>query len=257
MSPTVGYWEPHTASIDFCEENYAYSIYIAEPLNTVSALPIALAGVWSLWLTPPSLRWPRFILCWVAFMIVGIGSMALHATLRRPGQALDEIPMVLANLCFAFCLKLPDEADAPRLIAMLLVIGTALVTVYLVYEVYVVFFLSYAIVVAYLTIQSARQAFNAKGLNAPLLRRLWYTGMGQYFTGFATWVLDNLGCDLVGGLYLHVLWHILAGMGTLTFVLLLMAFTADKAETPFVLKRKLRFFPYLQLLEYKCVSKSE
>ena len=36
----IGYWEPHTACIDWCEINYIYTIYIAELWNVISLTPM-------------------------------------------------------------------------------------------------------------------------------------------------------------------------------------------------------------------------
>ena len=40
-----GYWGTPTATADFCEPNYAHTRYIAEFLNALSSVPIALLGV--------------------------------------------------------------------------------------------------------------------------------------------------------------------------------------------------------------------
>jgi|AntRauMFilla1563_2_1112583.scaffolds.fasta_scaffold323578_1 hypothetical protein len=47
----MGYWGPITSNYDWCEENYVWTQYIAEFFNTLSSIPVALAGVSFLRLT--------------------------------------------------------------------------------------------------------------------------------------------------------------------------------------------------------------
>lgn len=225
-----GFWEPHTSSIDFCEENYRFTPYVAELLNSLSSLPIAWAGVQAWLLMPSRYRGlPRFRLCWLAFIAIGLGSALFHATLRRPAQALDEVPMVLANFVFVYCLARPQGWQASCLKCALVVAGLLLVVIYVVFEAYVVFFLSYGMVVVYLIAESARHVFFLPAsCNGPLLRLLWQLALGLYGGGFGLWVTDNLLCSKLGVGHLHIVWHFLACGGTLVFVLLLVALTADR-----------------------------
>mmetsp|Transcript_85483 Transcript_85483/g.267443 ORF Transcript_85483/g.267443 Transcript_85483/m.267443 type:complete len:259 (-) Transcript_85483:54-830(-) len=225
-----GYWEPHTSSIDFCEENYRFTPYVAELLNSITSLPIAAVGIWAWVLTPPVFRSRlRFVLCWMAFVSIGLGSAAFHATLRRPAQALDEVPMVLASLVFVFCLNNPKEEWTVRLALLLGLAGALLVVVYVVYEFYAVFFIMYGAVVVYLFIHSAVAAFSGTdGPNTSVMRWLWKAGSGTYALGFCLWVTDNLACSQLGVGHLHIAWHGLSCAGTMLFVLLLVAITADK-----------------------------
>ena len=41
----AGYWGLPTSTIDWCEQNYAVTPYVAEFFNTVSSLAMVLAGV--------------------------------------------------------------------------------------------------------------------------------------------------------------------------------------------------------------------
>jgi len=250
----MGYWEPHTAVIDFCEENYRFTFYVAEPLNALSSLPIAAIGAWG-WALTPSVyrRRPRFVLCWLGFVTVGLGSAAFHATLRRPAQALDEIPMVLTNLVFVFCLSCPEEEErSSRLIASLSLSGLVLVAVYILFEAYAVFFVMYGVVVLYLFIQSGWLAFNeARSTIKLLLRHLWLVGVGTYGSGFVLWVADNTMCFHLGVGHLHIAWHALAGVGTMLFVLLLIAITADKEGMQVSLRMHQRVMPCLIVHESK------
>ncbi|KAF9912804.1 Alkaline ceramidase 3 [Linnemannia zychae] len=91
----VGYWSPNTASIDWCENNYTVSFYIAEFWNSISSLliaAIAVAGYMNL----PSHKERRMTLMMQTFFIIGVGSVLFHGTLRHKMQLLDELPMQYA-----------------------------------------------------------------------------------------------------------------------------------------------------------------
>mmetsp|Transcript_116847 Transcript_116847/g.377109 ORF Transcript_116847/g.377109 Transcript_116847/m.377109 type:complete len:260 (+) Transcript_116847:74-853(+) len=245
----MGYWEPHTSSIDFCEENYRYTPYVAELLNSIFSVPIAATGV-VLWaLAPPALRWrPQFILCWLTFFSVGVGSLLFHATMRRPAQALDELPMVFGNLVFIYCVNLPESPWAERLALCLTLVGLVLAVVYVVLEAYLVFCVMYGSVVVYLAARSWEMSFvSAKGRNAPLLKRLWRWGIVTYGLGFFLWLVDNAACTRLGVGHLHIAWHFFATAGTAFFVMLLMAFAADKEGAEVLLQLRGGLLPYLEV----------
>lgn len=166
----------------------------------------------------------------MAFIAIGFGSAAFHATLRRPMQAMDEMPMVLANLVFVFCLHRPRADRASSLARALGTAGVVLVIIYVVFEAYAVFLTAYGGVVVYLAAISWSLAFRSPAAlpgNAPVLRWLWKCGFGTYGLGFVLWVADHAVCAHLGVGHLHIAWHGLACMGTVVFVLLLLALTLD------------------------------
>jgi len=232
LSMTAGYWEPHTSSIDFCEENYRFTTYVAELLNSLTSLPIAVAGAWAwAYATPKRYRsWPRFGLAWLAFMAIGIGSALFHATLRRSAQALDEVPMVFANLVFIYCLLLPSETQASQLAIAFTIVACILTSIYVVWEAYVVFFFMYGLGVLYLFISAGLRAYRSQTQNAVVLQYMWKLGGGTYALGFGIWIADNVACKQLGVGYLHMAWHFFACAGTVVFVLWLIASTADAEE---------------------------
>lgn len=87
-----GFWSPRTASVDWCEDNYVYSKYVAEMWNTVSSVPIAAMGMYGLYRGLKDGTERRFMLCFTLLVIVGLGSVGFHGTLLYTGQVLDEIP---------------------------------------------------------------------------------------------------------------------------------------------------------------------
>ena len=108
----TGYWGDITSTIDWCataaalgtrlnaahrcEENYAWTRYIAEWWNTWSNLPICLAGLWAVWWLRREKAETRFFVQAWLIVLVGLGSAMFHATLTFHCQLLDELPMVYA-----------------------------------------------------------------------------------------------------------------------------------------------------------------
>ncbi|KAI8058649.1 alkaline phytoceramidase family protein [Gilbertella persicaria] len=89
----MGYWGTVTSSVDWCEENYIHSEYIAEFWNTLSSLAMVALGWLGVALHHKSLGW-RLSAGYLLIVIVGIGSMLFHATLQFEHQMWDEVPMV-------------------------------------------------------------------------------------------------------------------------------------------------------------------
>lgn len=111
---TNGYWHKHTATIDWCESNYAITEYVAEFWNTASNLVIILFPLTSLWWcflhhkhrNQEQNRHKRslifkipftLIACNVGLSLVGVGSWMFHMTLKYEMQLLDELPMLYGS----------------------------------------------------------------------------------------------------------------------------------------------------------------
>lgn len=121
------------ASINFCEgPDFAYSEYIAEPVNTITAfgfyVAISLVGLCGQG-RPALHRQRRFYLCYFALLLIGLGSTALHASLLGSMQGCDELPMLYILTMFGFCTidSFLGQRDAIQSRA-LLPIGTFIVT---------------------------------------------------------------------------------------------------------------------------------
>jgi len=245
----VGRWEPHTASMDFCEENYLYTTHVAELFNSASALAIIVFSAWGLTLTPlPFARWPRFVLSYLSLIVVGVGSVLFHATLKRTTQGLDEVPMVFANLVSVYCIANSQERHDRSLFSALAVLGAVLLVIYLKYEWYAVFLSIFAIQSILLIAYSYRLCFRADpGENAKVLRRLWRTDVGVYAVAFFFWVTDNVACAHLGVGYLHILWHLLGAFSSCMFPLILVALTADGNGYLLTMRWRYGVLPFLTI----------
>ncbi|KAI8967726.1 ceramidase [Mycotypha africana] len=104
-----GYWGAVTSSVDWCEENYAHSYYIAEFWNTISSLAMVVLGLLGVALHHRSLGW-KLSISYLLIVVVGIGSVLFHATLQFEHQMWDEVPMVW-TACYLLWVLLGEHGD--------------------------------------------------------------------------------------------------------------------------------------------------
>eukprot|EP01006_Ploeotia_vitrea_P066312 TRINITY_DN94718_c0_g1_i1.p1 TRINITY_DN94718_c0_g1~~TRINITY_DN94718_c0_g1_i1.p1 ORF type:complete len:259 (+),score=2.16 TRINITY_DN94718_c0_g1_i1:45-821(+) len=256
MHQEAYYWGKVDANIDWCEENYVVSPYVAEFWNTLSSLPIFLVSVYGLLALPPKAsNWMRFRLSFICLGIVGLGSAMFHATLRRTPQLLDELPMLWCNMAFCFCLLRrsdlhPRNKNRRSLFPLMIWIhGIVTTFTYAILDWYPLFLFSYGSSVAVLTVWSARLSLcNVPAVRPikPMLKRLFIMGFAFYFGGLVLWVLDNTLCEHVQSFHLHSLWHIGAGLGTYTFIV----FTVVAAAPPLQVQPSLSFCGPLTKVDY-------
>ena len=96
------FWGPPTSTIDWCEENYIHTRFIAEPLNTVSNLSFIIFGIVGMLHESGQTGKGAYVFLHSIILLIGIGSMAFHATLTYVGQQLDELPMVFYLLSMSY-----------------------------------------------------------------------------------------------------------------------------------------------------------
>ena len=93
-----GYFGKGTSEIDWCENNYVHTRYIAEFANSTTSLIYCLLAVFSYIESMEQLSKDpgaiKFQLLLVSLWSVGIGSTLFHGTLLYWAQLLDELPMV-------------------------------------------------------------------------------------------------------------------------------------------------------------------
>ncbi|KAF9437788.1 histone acetyltransferase [Entomortierella beljakovae] len=268
MAPTsfdnVGYWSPNTASVDWCENNYVVTYYIAEFWNTISSLFIVLLGELGLYLCPT--KEGRFKVVFRTIGVVGIGSVLFHGTLRHKMQLLDELPMIYSATALVFiCFETkngPQGKWFPISLATWLVLTTVFVSItggkiqfytfqgsFGVLQLAIIYFTTYLHHHQKSTIK-ARGNQNHSGW---LIRR----ALGIYAFAVTIWLIDLHLCEFVNGVgpnsvlrwnpQLHAWWHVFSITGVY-FTTLLISFQhyVAKGLTPSVYLWK-GFVPTLTL----------
>jgi dihydroceramidase len=226
----VGTWGEATASVDWCEENYYVVPYVAEFWNSLSSVFIFLTGLYGLFVhsqynAAQSLLEPRFIGAFVSFLVVGIGSVAFHATLWRSMQLLDELPMMWGNgvfLYIVFCMEDGKGVGSrPGLAAVIFVVTAVMTVAVTVFDKASqdVFLLCYGSGVVMLVIRTLRLQHSVEPARKQVLME---TTVLFYFGGLFVWLLDRNFCAIVRPLHLHAVWHLCASTGTYSAVILWM-----------------------------------
>ncbi|KAG0378869.1 Alkaline ceramidase 3 [Mortierella sp. AD032] len=243
----VGYWSPNTASVDWCENNYVVSYYIAEFWNTISSLFIIALGELGLYLCPTKEK--RFKIAFRTISLVGIGSTLFHGTLRHKMQLLDELPMIYAATSLLFiCTETKYGAQGrwfPISLAAWLVLTSIIVSITGGKLQFYTFQASFGILqlgIVYLTTtlhqrhksivaswSSSTSNNNTKNASAWLIQR----ALGVYFFAVAIWLIDLHLCEFVNGVgpqsvlkwnpQFHAWWHVLSISGVY-FTTLLVTF---------------------------------
>lgn len=213
------YWGPIDAAHQFCEAKYAVSPFVAEFWNAISNVPcFIIPGLYGLY-RGRSDQDLRLKLIWAHMALVGLGSLMFHGTMRFKWELLDEVPMVMLVLCGV--LSKDDVHWLTRGIWKVLVhsvvVSISVVGLYLyisrgAYEIFLHTFTAVVILDLALTcICTAKPdrhgSWVAQGC---ILAYIITIGAGRLF-----WEAEVRFCPAgSGGLlaWLHVLWHVLAGL---------------------------------------------
>ena len=248
--PIEGYWGPTTSIIDWCEENYVVSPYIAEWSNTISNSIFLITALYSTWCAYRNGLEFRFLLIGLGFALVGVGSWLFHMTLKYRFQLLDELPMIYATAIPAwsvFCefnwktwrANTKQASKKRQLLFMLAVFSftTILTYMYLVCRVVLLFQALYGFLTLIVVAISSSFAIHLETKD-PLVKKNLYNTMGMgiitFALGFILWELDQLFCPLwihirrdylklpLGVLLeFHGWWHLLTGIGVYSYLVFL------------------------------------
>ena len=227
----AGFWGPPTSSVDWCEANYAHSPYVAEFFNTFSSLAIVAAGALGLWLHRQVLE-RRFGLCFASVALVGIGSIAFHATLRFELQMADELPMLYSAIVMVYILvenrvgeRGPERRLGPWFPLALAAHGVLVTTLTVLARGRLQFYL-FQLSFGSMEVFSLFGVYLLQRRAAAQVRRLFRWGMASYVVAILLWFVDVSACPVISrGLpfnpELHAWWHVLVSFGF--YALLLVA----------------------------------
>ncbi|KAJ2778959.1 alkaline ceramidase ydc1 [Coemansia javaensis] len=231
--PLVGgdhYWGPATATIDWCEENYALCKYVAEFWNTTTNTVFFALAMLGMWRVHSMGHERRFLLCYFSMLVVGLGSWLFHMTLKYQWQLADELPMLYGTCACIYCVLRADarEGAGLRVSAWLFAYATAVTLVYVQIRMPVFHQVAYALEVAVVLVRSAMHQIEIRKTDLRAhseLIRLFWLGTGSFGMAFVLWNVDNIFCNellalraalpvaVAPLLQLHAYWHIGTALG--------------------------------------------
>ncbi|KAL4657325.1 alkaline ceramidase 3-like [Arapaima gigas] len=244
LSP-AGFWGSPTSTLDWCEENYFVSNYVAEFWNTMSNLIMILPPAYGALRTFKDGLETRYVFAFLGLAAVGVGSWCFHMTLQYEMQLLDELPMIYSCCVFVYCLFECFKHENSINYIVITILGgfsTVVTVVYLLWKEPVFHQVMYGALVCCLVLRSVYIVTWVY----PCLRPLCYTSLSVFLLGFLLWNVDNLLCDtlrnsrqslppVIGAVtQFHAWWHVFTGLGSHLHILLSLQSRAN------YLKRRLR-----------------
>lgn len=224
-----GFWGTPTSTIDWCEENYVVSSYIAEALNTTTNAMFIVLASFAIFHAYKNKLEPRFVFTAFGFLLVGVGSWLFHMTLRYQFQLLDELPMIYAT-CIPFWSVFSEFKTKRQSLGVALFIFMAanlLTAIYLYFKDPTIHQAGYGflnVVIILKSIFLTKEYVHDKVAKKQLFRVMVF-GVSMFLLGYFLWNLDIHLCSLVrakrrdwGMPYGFVLeghgwWHIFTGTG--------------------------------------------
>ncbi|KAM0756387.1 alkaline phytoceramidase [Meredithblackwellia eburnea MCA 4105] len=233
---SLGKWGTVTSSIDWCERNYAVTVWIAEFFNSTTNCAFVILALFGIKKNLENRLGWRFVLGHLGLMIIGIGSALFHMTLLYEWQLADELPMIyLTTLMTWVCFDLtPVNSTSKTRIALpvgLLAFNTIFTYAYLVFPNPIFHQVAYGSLTISTTARAAYLLLSQSPFSADEnkrhhdTRKVLWQGVGSFLFGFFIWNLDNLLCVTTTKLKewvglplsllfeLHAYWHILTGIG--------------------------------------------
>ena len=205
-------WLRHTATVDWCEENYLMTNLVAEFYNTISSITMALTGLLLYRLYANEYLKPSIRICHALLVFVGLGSIFFHATLSYAGQLADELTM-LWHIVAVMCDMFDGHSFTSIAVKLILIMGSGLYTYVMIdlgnepNKQFLVFQGTFATCLIYVIWRLWKGASTNK-----IARVQFYHGVMSFGFAWSLWLIDYLLCDLVQHLHLHALWHVFASI---------------------------------------------
>uniref|UniRef100_A0A1D1ZKH3 Alkaline ceramidase 3 n=1 Tax=Anthurium amnicola TaxID=1678845 RepID=A0A1D1ZKH3_9ARAE len=247
-SVVSSFWGPVTSTTEWCEKNYTHSSYIAEFFNTISNVPCILLALIGLINALRQRFEKRFSVLHVSNMILAIGSMLFHATLRQVQQQSDETPMVWEVLLYLYVLYSPDWHYRSTMPTFLFIYGAAFAVVHSLVRFELVFKLHYIALCLLCVPRVYKYYIYTKEAAAKRLAQLY---VATITLGSLCWLFDRIFCKKASLWYInpqgHAWWHVFMGFNSYFANTFLMFCRAQQLGWQPRVVLAFRCFPYVKI----------
>lgn len=215
LSPKVAQFGKKMSTVNWCEEDYVKSDYIAEWYNTLTSGSYIVAGILGIILHQSVDR-----SIFHTLMIVGVGSILFHAMLSNWTQLADEIPMVILIMQllgntfptvpkgfwrvfgFVFCTVMTITAYKKDIFGR--------------FEFYF-FQLSYVGLCGIFALYNTWMCMQNEPFMTMQAKMSFGWGGFLFLAGWSMWLLEQRFCDYILDknlpVQLHAFWHVLSAKG--------------------------------------------
>lgn len=242
------FWGPVTSTKEWCELNYVRSSYIAEFFNTISNVPCIILALIGLVNALRQRFEKRFSVLHMSNIILSIGSMIYHATLRQMQQQGDETPMVWEMLLYIYIIYSPDWHYKTTMPIFLFLYGVVFAILHSQIRFGIGFMLHYALLCLLCAPRTYKYYIHTEDRSAKQLAKLY---VATLLVGAVCWLCDRLFCKYISRWYFnpqgHALWHALMGFNVYFANTFLMYCRAQQREWNPKIKHFLGFLPYVKI----------
>lgn len=201
MTTISNFWGETDASVHFCENKYEEVYWIAEYHNTVSSLSYIFVGL-LFWDTKISHLGNKLIM-------VGMGAILLHMTLRHYAQMIDEGAMIVLSYDSIRYIK----PWLPRWGMVILLMFYVMLT-----DSFIYFLSLFTIMKLYI----ARQMYVKRRERNIMSEMCFVCYILLFVLGTVCWIMDQIQCEQIKNYQLHAWWHIFTaaaiGFGMMTLL---------------------------------------
>ncbi|KAI5363266.1 putative alkaline ceramidase [Septoria linicola] len=243
-----GFWGTPTSNVNFCEEDYVWTYYVAEFFNTVTSLAYVAYGIHGI---RRSKRHDIGIFSitnssYFALIGVGVFSGLYHTTLKYHTQMSDELSMHVAIATVLLQVYTFQEPLAIQRRNAAIILG--IIIPFVIYHcltdefiLHVILFSGMSITVARRIRHIIRIRIKEKAQRAKLRSLVTFATASSLFA-FFIWNVDNLFCPTLTKLKHkvgypwaillegHGYWHVLTAMGAYTFMALVEFLTSPEGS---------------------------
>lgn len=240
--PKPPFWGPPTAHINFCEEDYILTSYVAEFTNSLTNIfyvIYALHGLFNL-----RRRTWASALPLIGLAGVGVCSGAYHVTLREIPQLADDLSMIFPTafvLLRLLTFEVQDPKAANRITAAVLVGLLTIYTIHLNINMPYLHALTFGIMLHFIRGKTWRLLSERvpDSRVRSRLRRAALLGGIAFVAGYLLWLIDRFACGSLTRakralgmpwafvLELHAWWHIFTAIGAYVYIVLTDVLTSE------------------------------
>ncbi|CVL04794.1 hypothetical protein FPRO06_04612 [Fusarium proliferatum] len=227
------FWGPQTSYLNFCEEDYVITRYIAEFINTLSSFTYVAYGLYGLLTSPKFPTGPR-LASYCGLIGVGICSAGYHMTLKYHTQMSDELSMHLLTTPLIY--RLLSFKASPQKTRLIGIVLSTLFTIVMVTHMVMDEFLLHATTFGLGIYVIATRVLKVipQQVKDPVIRKKFQNmailGLGFFGFGYIVWLIDEFACRYLTSarhaiglpfaflLELHGWWHVFTAIGGYTAV---------------------------------------